>query len=235
MLFRGVILEGVACSGKSNLLRALLAHPAFVGRAGGSSIVLTEHHTQRVLESKGPRALLRVQDSVDLLREHSDYLGKIAGRICQMTHWQKENLRNPRLIAVIERFHLSHVLNYQHIDWEHVGDIDEHLAEIGIHLCLVITAPEELRRRIRADRTGAWGSFLSEPGQRGCFAEHPSDEAKVRYFVQQQDALLTLAERSRMPKSQVDTTALSPFMAAEVVLRMLIDDHQTRCETPRGP
>jgi hypothetical protein len=226
MLFRGVILEGVACSGKSSLLRALLSHPSFVGRAGASSIVLTEHHTQRVLESRGPRALLRAEDNVALLREHTDYLGKVAGRIRRMTRWQEENLSNPRMIAVIERFHLTHVLNYEHLDWAHVADIDGLLAEIGIRLCLVITAPDELRRRIRGDRRGAWGAFLTEPGQRGHFTEHPSDEAKARYFVQQQEALVALAERSRMTKSQVDTTATSPLMAAEVVLRMLMGDLQ---------
>lgn len=224
MLFRGVILEGVACSGKSSLLRALLSHPSFVGRAGASSIVLTEHHTQRVLESQGPRARLQVHDNVRLLREHSDYLGTVAARIGRMTSWQEKNSGNPRVTAVIERFHLTHVLNYEHVDWAHVADIDARVAAIGIRLCVVTAAPHELRRRIREERAGAWGSFLREPGQRGHFAEHPNDEAKVRYFVEQQEALLTLAERSRMLKSQVDTTRTSPLLAAEAVLSMLVGD-----------
>jgi hypothetical protein len=227
MLFRGVILEGVACSGKSSLLRALLSHPLFVGRAGASSIVLTEHQTERVLESMGPRARLRVKDNVALLREHVDYLGKVAGRLRRMTRWQEGNLTNPRLTAVIERFHLTHVLNYQHLDWADVADIDAALAALGIRLCLVVSDPGELRRRICRDRAGAWGAFLSEPGQRGHFAEHPGDEAKVRYFIQQQEALMTLAQRSRMPKVKVDTTALSPLMAAEAVLDVLTGEPVT--------
>src|SRR5262245_2300961 len=97
MLFRGVILEGVTCSGKSSLLRALVSHPSFVTRAGVSSIVLTEHHTQRVLESKGPRGVLRVEDNIELLRDHTDYLGKVAGRLGRMTRWREENLSNPRV------------------------------------------------------------------------------------------------------------------------------------------
>ena len=224
MLFRGVILEGVTCSGKSSILRALLSHPSFVERAGASAIVLTEHHTQRVLESVGPRAQLRVQDNVMLLREHADYLGNVARRLGRMTGWQEKNVRNPRVTAVIERFHLTHVLNYEHIDWPDVADIDGQLAEIGIRLCLLTTAPDELRRRIHGERAGAWGSFLGEPGQRGHFAEHPSDDAKARYFVQQQEALLTLAERSRMPKCQVDTTETSPLLAAEAILGLLVGD-----------
>ena len=139
-----------------------------------------------------------------------------------MTRWHEENVGNPRVTAVIERFHLTHVLNYEHIEWAHMEDIDRRLANIGICLCLVIAAPHELRRRICADRSGAWGSFLSEPGQRGHFAEHPSDEAKARYFVRQQEALLTLAERSRMPTSQVDTTKASPLLAADAVLKLLV-------------
>jgi hypothetical protein len=205
----------------------------FVSRAGASSIVLTEHHTQRVLESKGPRAQLRVQDNVLLLREHTDYFSKVAGRIGRMARWQGANLGNPRMVAVIERFHLTHVLNYEHLDWAHVVDIDAQLAELGIYLCSVIAAPSELRRRLSSDRADAWGSFLSEPGQRGCFAEHPSDEAKARYFAKQQEALLTLAERSRMPKFQVDTTETSPLLAAEAVLRLLVGDLQDEVRRTR--
>lgn len=226
LLFRGVVLEGVACAGKSSLLRALLRHPSFVDRPGASSVVLTEHHTQRVLEARGPRAQLRVQDNVTLLREHADYLANMAGRLRPMTRWQEHNLGNPRLTAVIERFHLTHVLNYEHLDWHDVTEIDAQLAEIGVRLCLVTAAPAELRRRLRGDRAGAWGAFLTEPGQRGHFAEPPDDEAKCRYFLAQQEDMLTLAERSRMPKLLVDTTTLSPRAAAEMVLAALAVNRQ---------
>lgn len=107
MLFRGVLLEGVACSGKSSLLAALLSHPSFVARKGLSSVILTEHYTQRVLESKGPRAALRVEDNVALLREHAHYIAKLEARLRAMRRWQEEDLANPRMTVVIERFHLT--------------------------------------------------------------------------------------------------------------------------------
>jgi hypothetical protein len=145
-----------------------------------------------------------------------------------MRRWEEQGVANPRVTALIERFHLTHVLNYEHLDWADVSDVDAKLADVGVHLCLVTASPDELRRRIRAERAGAWGSFLTEPGQRHHFQTQPSDEAKADYFVAQQEALLTLAERSRMPKSHVDTTATSPDLAAKVPLGVLLGGSDCR-------
>jgi hypothetical protein len=242
MLFRGVILEGVAAAGKSSLLRALLAHPAFVARPGGSCVVLTEHHTQRVLEARGPRAGLRVEDHVALLRQHADYLMGLHQRLGAMERWARERLPNPRLVAVLERFHLSHLLNYQHLAWADVVGIDEQLAAIGFHLCLVTASAPELERRFAADRgegdegpagpeQGAprasrdapWGSFLAEEGQRHRLAAPPSSAAEAAaYYIRQQDEALALAARSRLPQVRIDTTTTPAEAAAEQVLDVLL-------------
>lgn len=170
-LFRGVIIEGVACSGKSTLLRGLLAHPSYVGRPGLSSLVLTEHRTQRVLEGSGPRAALMAADNIELLRSHVTYPRSLHGRLARMSRWQDEQARNPRLAGVFERFHISHVLTYEHLCWEDMIVLDRELADLGFELCLVMASPSELRHRLLHDRAG-WGTFLGERGVRGRLAEH---------------------------------------------------------------
>lgn len=219
VLFRGLILEGVACSGKSTLLRALLAHPSFVHRAGPSAVVLTEHHTQRVLESLASRNTLTVHDNLNLLREHTNYLRGIVSRLAAMSHWNdpaRANV-NPRTVAVIERFHLSHVLNYEHLAWSDVADLDADLAALGLTLCIVSAHPDEIRRRIHT-RGPDWGAFLQQTVQRNHLRDSCTSDAVADYFIRQQDQLLELAARSRLLSAKIDTTAVQPSEAAENLL-----------------
>lgn len=220
MPFRAVVLEGVAGSGKSSLLRALLAHPRFVNRPGLSSLVLSEHHTQRVLEGLGPRANLRVADNLELLGGHVDYLTSIASRLDRMTRWKRARLENPRFVAIVERFHLTHVLNYAHLEWSDVSDLDRDLASIGAGLCVTTASPDELRARLTS-RGPDWGTFLSDPGQRRHLPEVASPTERVDYLIAQQAALRELAARSSMTRVEIDTSALVPEAAAERVLDLL--------------
>jgi thymidylate kinase len=226
VLFRGVVIEGVTCAGKSALLGALLGHPAFVRRAGASSLVLTEHHTQRVLESLGPRANLRLDDHLTLLRSHVDYLAGIATSLDRMTRWTAERRTNARFLAILERFHLTHVIGYPHVQWQDVADLDATLATLGVHLCVLRLDPAELRRRIRSDRSAGWGTFLAEPGHRDAFTHAPDDDEKAEHFTRQQERLLTLAARSRMPRLELDTTTLSPAECARRVLDVLLGERE---------
>jgi hypothetical protein len=225
MPFRAVVIEGVAGSGKSSLLRALLAHPRFVNRPGSSSLVLTEHHTQRVLEGMGPRSGLRVEDHVGLLREHVDYLAGIASRLGRMARWKREGLANPRFVAIVERFHLTHALNYAAIEWSHVVDIDERLASIGAVLGVTTAHPSDLRKRL-ASRGPDWGAFLSEQGQRHHLPEIASPNERADYFIAQQAALRELAARSAMSLVEIDTSSLAPEAAAERLLDHLIGENE---------
>ena len=223
MPFRAVVLEGVAGSGKSSLLRALLAHPRFVKRAGSSSLVLTEHHTQRVLEALGPRSSLRVEDHLELLGGHVDYLTRVASRLDRMTRWKQGRLENQRFVAIVERFHLTHVLNYAHLEWRDVSDLDRQLTRIGAVLGVVTASPKELRARL-SSRGPDWGTFLSEPGQRRHLPEAASPTERADYFIAQQAALRELAACSSMTRVEIDTSALVPEAAAERVLALLIGE-----------
>jgi hypothetical protein len=215
-MLAGVIIEGAACAGKSTLLRGLLRHPAFAERPGMSSVILTEHHTLRVLEPR--RGRLAARDNVELLSSHVDYLAGLVARLAGMPHW--EGRPNPRLAVVFERFHLSHVASCDHLRWEDVSAVDGRLAELGVRICLVVASPAELRRRLRDDRGAGWASFLGEAGVRDRVSEG-GDEARIEYFVRQQDALRALAARSRLAVTELDSSALTREAATEALLALI--------------
>jgi hypothetical protein len=220
MLFSGVILEGVAGSGKTTALRGVLAAPAF--RSALSSIVLSEHHTQRVLESRGPRSSLEVDDNIGLLAAHASYLRGLHDRLSSMQAWREQSSVNPRLHVVIERFHLTHALSYAHLDWTHVNGLDAELAAMGFHLVLLTASEAVLRHRL-ALRHEQWGSFLTEAGQRRRLAALPDGERLVEYFMQQQAELLELATRSRLRQTCIDTSALSAAAVSQRISKLF--DH----------
>jgi hypothetical protein len=177
----------------------------------------TEHHTQRVLESSGSRSTLVVHDNLNLLCEHASYLRGLASRLAATSRWNDPACENPRTLAVLERFHLSHVLNYEHLAWSDVEDLDRDLAELGLTLCLVTAHPDEIRSRIRT-RGPDWGSFLQEIGQRNHLRGTTNPDVVADYFIRQQDELLKLASNSRLLQQEIDTTAVQPSDAAENLL-----------------
>ena len=80
----GLILEGIAGSGKSSVLRALTTHEVWTRKPHLSSIVLSEHQTQRALEAKERREGLQIEDHLDLLAEIVGMLEQFSRRLRQM-------------------------------------------------------------------------------------------------------------------------------------------------------
>ena len=72
---KGLILEGVPGTGKTTLLKSMLRSRRYVDRSFLSTIVLSEHQTQRVLEAKEEEEGLDRHDNVALLESHLAYLG----------------------------------------------------------------------------------------------------------------------------------------------------------------
>jgi ABC-type glutathione transport system ATPase component len=112
----GLILEGVSGSGKTTILQALLRSGRYLERGHLSSLVLTEHHTQRVLEPKQRREGLSVKDNVGLLRRHVETIGALEAHL-RRTDWTARARTRHRVSYVLERFHLTHVCHYPHVAW----------------------------------------------------------------------------------------------------------------------
>ena len=202
----GLILEGICGSGKTTILRSILQSDRYRDRPFLSAVVLSEHHTQRVLERQENEAGLTPEDSVRLLDGHVSHLESLNERLARMD-WLERNRTGMRVPYVFERFHFTHACHYPHVRWDHVEPIDRRLAALNCRVC-VLTVPEErIHERIIAGRDAGWRDYLRRHGS--------SEDEIVDHYRMQQERLLELRRMSVLPVVVIDTTRSTADEAAE--------------------
>jgi thymidylate kinase len=211
----GLILEGVRGSGKTTVLQALLRSGRYLERGHLSSPILTEHHTQRVLEPKQRREGLSVEDNVGLLRRHVGTIGALEAHL-HRTDWATRARTRHRISYVLERFHLTHVCHYPHVAWGDVEDIDGALARLGCKLCLLIAGRSVLGERVTDVRKNReWRRHLASLG---------ADRREVmNHLVAQQETFFELCRASSMPWIVVDTSRTRGSEVAEEISAFWLD------------
>ena len=202
----GIILEGIAGTGKTSALTALLASQAWLKKPFFSSVVLTEHHTLRVLES----AVYDPTHSIALLNTHISYLEHLHTQLTQ-TDWLARERSAQKVPFIMERFHFSHLYHYKGLSWHDVQDIDKRLHKLHTTLYLFTIDPADIPERIINDyRKAGWDSYLHTLG--------PTTQAVQEYFVAKQEMLLKLAERTCLPIVHIDSSSMDTEAIVEQVL-----------------
>ena len=193
----GLILEGICGAGKSTVFREIQKSDRFTQRPFSSAILLSEHHTQRVLERKEREEGLLVSDNLSLLDQHCSYLEDLNARLDQMP-WCENGRTNMCLLYLFERFHFTHVYHYADMSWSAVQEIDARLARLNCKVCLLIIDESVLVDRIIHSRDAAWREYLSRYGE--------TEEEIVRHHVLQQETLLDLCSQSKLETLALDSS-----------------------------
>lgn len=193
----GLILEGICGTGKSTIFRSIIQSRRFVQKSFLSSVILSEHQTQRVLERKEREYGLTQSDNISLLDQHVTYLELARDRLEQMP-WCTNNRTNMRIPFILERFHFTHVYHYEHMSWQDVQEIDFRLAKLNCKLCLLTVDDSMLKHRIITSRDADWRDYLSRYGGK--------DDEIIEYYSIQQRMLLDLCGLSALETLVVDTT-----------------------------
>ena len=202
----GLILEGISGTGKTTILHALTRSERFIQN---SAIVLSEHHTQRVLERKEREEGLVVADNVQLLEQHVSYLESLRDRLHQMD-WRQNNRTNMRVPYLLERFHFTHVCHYVHMSWPDVEEIDCRLATLNCKVCLLTMDKAMIEQRVIHERDAAWRNYLRRYGE--------TDEEIVDYYAGQQEMMCDLCAKSALDTLIVDTTGTDISRSTEKIM-----------------
>jgi thymidylate kinase len=141
----GIILEGIPCTGKSTLLRALRAHPALAPRQ--SLLVLSDLYTERAADGAPERF------------EHHMYRLLAAVEPLRVLTVESEALRgvdSARLIYLFERFHLTNILRHAGGDLDMLRRVEGMMRFYQPLTVLLHLAPELIEERLRSAGEAAW-------------------------------------------------------------------------------
>lgn len=205
---RGLIIEGISGSGKSSVLQALLQYSQGKENLPQSRLVLTEYHTQRVLERKEQEGSLGPGDHLALLEELVAFLEGLEQRR-QGRGWTQGVLAEADFFFILERFHLTHVFRFPYMSWEMVQPLDQRLKGLNATLILLTVRAEVLEKRLFSRRHTCWLNYLQRYGS--------TPAAIVDAFLERQELARDLAARSSLPVITIDTSDRSPTETAELI------------------
>jgi adenylate kinase len=205
----GLIIEGVCGTGKTAVLRELLRSDAFLNRPFVSSIVFSEHQTQRVLEQKERTEGLEPGDNIGLLEGIVEMLESMNGKL-NKTDFLKRKRVDQKLVYVLERFHLTHACDYDHMKWNMVKGVDTRLRKLNAKLCVLKAQDEVIGDRIMRNRDPCWVDYLRRFGS--------TREEIVGHFVEAQQEMLRMSELTSLPVIVIDTTNSKPEDVANQII-----------------
>ncbi len=207
---RGLILEGIPAVGKSRVLSALRGLPSFQERT--STLILGEHYTERAVEQleelsavRYERLMYRILAALEPLRVLS-----VEGRVFGGAGEAR------RLRYVLERFHLTNVLNHGHGDGAMLRRVENTLRvyEPVVVLCVVDPGLVDARLRDTLDRRSpCWRDYLARFGE--------TWDQIVAHFVAQQREFRSLLAESVLETRVLDLSDEAFGTAAEGLDRLL--------------
>ncbi len=205
---RGLLLEGIPGSGKSTVFRALSASQRVQALPEPGRFFFPEQLTQRVLERAYRAGTLDPGD-------HAAHLGGIVAFLEQQAALLRDRGFAPAgpdgFLYVIERFHLTHLIDYAYLRWGDLQPVDAALGALGCRMCLFVVDGDTLRRRLFRPRWPGWLSYLD------VLADGPA--AVVDHYLRAQDRFLALAQRSALVHEVIDTSG----DGRDAVLRRVLD------------
>ncbi|MFC1790226.1 hypothetical protein ACFLZP_01940 [Patescibacteria group bacterium] len=196
---KGIIIDGVVASGKSSIIKYIQQELVKL-YPQRSKFFLSEHYTERILESLRENGQLDGKKTKEHIRDILETLQKYNQMLLNSKF--NENRGNAELIVVIERFILTHLTSLKDRRGYSLKEAQEHLLTVkkfNIRQIVLVIPEDRLKERLMSTihyRNNNWKKYLYSNG---------NEEQIIEKFRQWQNKLVNYANRFR---NYIDTTII---------------------------
>jgi thymidylate kinase len=162
---RGVVLEGLSCSGKTSTLRALKMVQAEDKEAERSLIVLSEHYSQVLNNVKGSLQRQERSEHLILLDERISMLEHLNDWVAHLGDWSRGSRG---LFYILERFHINHRQAFLGENISELLEIENRLSSLGAKTVLLTISDNAVEERLRHREGAEWNRYSSVEIEEKC-------------------------------------------------------------------
>ena len=191
---RGIVLEGLSCSGKSSLFRALKQVQAAKDDGERNAVFLSEQYSQNLNLVNEQRKTLSQEENLLVLERRLTMLEELADYADGMGLHSR---RARGLFFVLERFHLNYGLCFPQAN---LSNVEKRLNALNARTVVLTVNPEKVAQRL-SHRAGK-----------------PVSDWQIEEWLKEQSKLVELAKASAVPVSILNTDRMEWRELAEGLL-----------------
>jgi len=200
---RGIIIEGLSCSGKTSLFKALKTQHSLQDTNERNTILLSENYSQNLNLVNGQYAALSYDANLRVLQDRLTMLEGFNGYANSMGAHSR---RARGLFYVFERFHLNFASCFNCTANNEYINIENRLRELNALTVLCYISDDEIEERLK---------------HRASFTGEEITPATVDEYKQTQDHLIEIAKTSHIPTLLLNTDSMDwASLAADVLAKI---------------
>ncbi len=203
-LSRGIMLEGVSCSGKTSTMYALKRLFATDLTLERNIIMLGEHYSQVLNSVNGELRNHEYSEHTEMLFKRVEMLEQLHEWACYLGGY---NRTSRGLYTVFERGLLNHTAFYKDYKSPQIKELERRFAKLGIKEILLVVSDGLIEERVRLR-----SEQLKEQRSEAYFRELAENHKK------QQNSMLASAEKMSLPCRIICTDSMEWDKYARMII-----------------